>query len=121
MEQIYECLCEYEENGGNRGVRRIVAWLRLHRNDAGSARKIYRICRERHLTIRSKHRLSGAANAGRQTQKSENLLDRSFAAQRPNGKFLSDITEIGCRGGQFCLAAVLDCFDGTGDSTWMAT
>ena len=77
--------------------------------------------RERHLTIRSKHRLSGAANAGRQTQKSENLLDRSFAAQRPNGKFLSDITEIGCRGGQFCLAAVLDCFDGTGDSTWMAT
>ena len=40
LEQIYECLREDEENGENYGVRRIIAWLRLHRNYTGSTRRI---------------------------------------------------------------------------------
>lgn len=34
-------------------------------------------------------------------------------AQKPNEKFLTDITEIPCSDGKLYLAAVLDCFDGS--------
>ena len=113
LEQIYTCLREDEENGCNYGVRRIIAWLRLHRGYTGGDRRIYRICREHHLTIRTKHRPNGITKADRQAEKSENLIDRDFTAPKPNKKFLTDITEIPCSDGKLYLAAVLDCFDGS--------
>lgn len=113
LEQIYACLREDEENGRNYGVRRIIAWLRLHRGYTGGDRRIYRICREHHLTIRLKHRPNGITKADRQAEKSENLINRDFTAPKPNKKFLTDITEIPCSDGKLYLAAVLDCFDGS--------
>lgn len=113
LEQIYACLREDEENGDNYGVRRIIAWLRLHRGYTGGGRRIYRICREHHLTIRRKRRPNGITKADRQAEKSENLINRDFTAQKPNEKFLTDITEIPCRDGKLYLAAILDCFDGS--------
>lgn len=113
LEQIYACLREDEENGRNYGVRRIIAWLRLHRGYTGGDRRIYRICREHHLTIRPKHRPNGITKADRQAEKSENLINRDFTAPKPNKKFLTDITEIPCSDGKLYLAAVLDCFDGS--------
>lgn len=50
LEQIYDCLREDEEKGENYEVRRIICWLRLHRNYTSGFRRIYRICREHHLT-----------------------------------------------------------------------
>ena len=113
LEQIYECLREDEENGCNYGVRRIIAWLRLHRDYTGGDRRIYRICREHHLMIQSKRRPNGITRADRQAEKAENLIHRHFTAQKPNEKFLTDITEIPCQDGKLYLAAVLDCFDGS--------
>ena len=43
LEQIYECLQEDTENGENYGVRRIIMWLRLHKNYTGGDRRIYHI------------------------------------------------------------------------------
>ena len=37
LEQICECLRDDEENGCNYGVRRIIAWLRLHRGYTGGS------------------------------------------------------------------------------------
>lgn len=113
LEQIYECLREDEENGSNYGVRRIIAWLRLHRGYTGGSRRVYRICREHHLTIRPRRRPNGITEADRKAEKAENLILRDFTAKRPNEKFLTDITEIPCREGKLYLAAVLDCFDGS--------
>lgn len=110
MEQIYDCLREGEENYG---VRRIIGWLRLHRGYTGGSRRIYRICREHHLTIRRPSRPNGLAKADRQAEKSENLIQRDFTAEKPNQKFLTDITEIPSADGKLYLAAVLDCFDGS--------
>ena len=113
LEQIYDCLREDEENGENYGVRRIIGWLRLHRGYTGGSRRIYRICREHHLTIRRQRRPNGLTKADRQAEKSENLIKRDFTAAKPNQKFLTDITEIPCADGKLYLAAVMDCFDGS--------
>lgn len=113
LEQIYECLREDEENGENYGVRRIIDWLRLHRGYTGGSRRIYRICREHHLTIHRQRRSNGLTKADRQAEKSENLIKRDFTAAKPNEKWLTDITEIPCSDGKLYLAAVLDCFDGS--------
>jgi len=65
LEQIYDCLREDEENGENYGVRRIIAWLRLRRGYTGGDRRIYRICREHHLTIHRPRRPNGLTKADR--------------------------------------------------------
>lgn len=113
LEQIYECLREDTENGENYGVRRIITWLRLHKDYTGGSRRIYRICQEHHLTIQRKRRPNGITKADRQAEKSENLIKRDFTAEKPNEKFLTDITEIPCKDGKLYLSAILDCFDGS--------
>lgn len=111
-EQIYQCLREEPENA-NYGVRRIIWWLRLHRDYTGGDRRIYRICRENHLMIHPKRRPNGITREDRAAQKSENLIKQDFSAAKPNEKMLTDITEVTCADGKLYLAAVLDCFDGS--------
>lgn len=113
LEQIYECLREDEGTATITVSRRIIAWLRLQRSYTGGARRICHICQEHHLTIRRKRRSNGTTQADRQSGKSENLIKRDFTAEKPNQKFLTDITEIPCADGKLYLAAVLDCFDGS--------
>ena len=112
MEEIYQCLREEPENA-NYGVRRIIWWLRLHRGYTGGSRRIYRICKENNLIIRTKRRPNGITREDRAAEKSENLIKQDFSASRPNEKLLTDITEIACADGKLYLAAVLDCFDGS--------
>lgn len=112
LEQIYQCLREEPENA-NYGVRRIIWWLRQHRDYTGGARRIYRICREHNLLIRPKRRPNSITREDRAAQKSENLIKQDFSATKPNEKMLTDITEISCADGKLYLAAVLDCFDGS--------
>lgn len=69
LEQIYQCLREEPENA-NYGVRRIIWWLRLHRDYTGGDRRIYRICRESHLMIHPKRRPNGITREDREAQKS---------------------------------------------------
>lgn len=112
LEQIYQCLREEPENA-NYGVRRIIWWLRLHRDYTGGDRRIYRICRENHLMIHPKRRPNGITREDRAAQKSENLIKQDFSSAKPNEKMLTDITEVTCADGKLYLAAVLDCFDGS--------
>ena len=112
LTQIYECLREDAENGENYGVRRIIAWLRLHRGYSGGDRKIYQICKQNHLTIHCKRSSHSVTKVDRQAEKSENLIKQDFTTAKPNQKFLTDITEIPCSDGKLYLTAVLDCFDG---------
>lgn len=89
LEQIYDCPRGNEENGENYEVQRIIGWLRLYRGYGDGSRRIHRICREYRLTIRRQRCPNGLTKAGRQTEKSENLIKRDFAAAKPNqwGKF----------------------------------
>ena len=112
LEQIYQCLREEPENA-NYGLRRIIWWLRFHRDYTGGDRRIYRICRENHLMIHPKRRPNGITREDRAAQKSENLIKQDFSSAKPNEKMLTDITEVTCADGKLYLAAVLDCFDGS--------
>lgn len=120
LEQIYQCLREEPENA-NYGVRRIIWWLRFHRNYTGGDRRIYRICRENHLMIHPKRRPNGITREDREAQKSENRIKQDFSATKPNEKMLTDITEVSCADGKLYLAAVLDCFDGSIQGFQMAS
>lgn len=46
-------------------------------------------------------------------QAAENLIKQDFTAQKPNEKWLTDITEVSCIDSKLYLAPVLDCFDGS--------
>lgn len=120
LEQIYQCLREEPENA-NYGVRRIIWWLRFHRDYTGGDRRIYRICRENHLMIHPKRRPNGITLEDREAQKSENRIKQDFSATKPNEKMLTDITEVSCADGKLYLAAVLDCFDGSIQGFQMAS
>lgn len=49
---------------------------------------------------------------GETTPAPANLVDRDFTAERPNEKWLTDITEIKARDGKVYLSPMIDCFDG---------
>ena len=42
----------------------------------------------------------------------ENLIQRNFHADKPNQKWLTDITEFSISAGKIYLSAIVDCFDG---------
>jgi transposase InsO family protein len=111
LAQIYEILNEEPENA-NYGVRRLYKALRLKKGYKGSYSTVYRICKENNLMIKRRRKPNGITKADSEAQKSENLIKQNFTAEKPNEKWLSDITEIPCEDGKLYLAAVLDCYDG---------
>lgn len=41
-----------------------------------------------------------------------NAVNRNFHAEKPNGKWLTDITEFAIPAGKVYLSTIVDCFDG---------
>lgn len=108
--KIFEIIKADEENV-NYGMYRIYLALR----NAGysvSYHTVVRVCHENGLVIRRKRRPNGITHADRTAEKSENLINQDFTAEKPNEKWLTDITEIPCCDGKLYLAPVLDCYDG---------
>jgi transposase InsO family protein len=62
--------------------------------------------------IKKRPKPNGITKADAEAQKSENIIKQDFTAEKPNEKWLSDITEIPCADGKLYLAAILDCYDG---------
>ena len=72
--------------------------------------KGYRVCRDNGLlTKRRKPR--SLTKADPNAQKSEDLVNREFTAERPGVKWFTDITEIVCKDGKSYLCGILDGFD----------
>lgn len=85
------------------GVRRIFQYLRNNNGYKGSYSTIYRVCQENNLMIRCKHRANGITRQDAATQKAENLIQQDFTAEKPNQKWLMDITEIPCKDAKLYL------------------
>lgn len=81
--------------GGIECSRNRVARLMKRHGIAAKRRRVYKVS-----TTDSKHTYPVAPN----------LLDRQFSAERPNDKWLTDITYIPTREGWLYLAAVLDVY-----------
>jgi transposase InsO family protein len=108
--KIQDIIHAHEDNS-NYGVRRILLAL----SQIGvktSYSTVYRIMKEHGLLKKAKRHPNGLTREDAAAQKSENLIQRDFAASAPNQKWLSDITEVPCSDGKLYVSAVLDCFNG---------
>lgn len=109
---IKQVLGEDNENSENYGVRRIYLALHINKGYTGSYSTICRVCRENGITLPKKKGSNSLTVSDKEAQKSENLINQDFSAEKPNEKWLSDITEVQCADGKLYVAPVLDCFDG---------
>lgn len=109
---IKQILEEDSENSDNYGVQRIFLALRNNKGYKGSYSTVCRFCRENRITLPKKKKPNSLTKADKEAQKSEDLIKQDFTADRPNEKWLSDITEVPCADGKLYVAPILDCFDG---------
>lgn len=93
---------------GRYGYRRIKAALRTD----VSEKAVRRIMAESGLVAHVPERRRYSSYEGEATPAPGNLVNRDFTADRPNEKWLTDITEIKARDGKVYLSPMIDCHDG---------
>lgn len=100
----------YEQHRGLYGSPRIHAALKARGWTCGRKR-VARLMREAHLrSVRQSKRRVHTTQSKHPYPVAANLLNRQFEAQRPNQKWVADITFIPTRKGWLYLAVVLDLF-----------
>lgn len=100
----------YEEHQGCYGYRRIRDEL-VNRDHRVNHKKVQRIMKELDLksVVRMKKYRSYRGTVGKTAP---NVLDRNFQADRPNEKWVTDITEFKLFGEKLYVSPVLDLFNG---------
>lgn len=110
----------FETNYSCYGYRRMYVELG-HLGIVISEKVIRRIMSEEALVVRNTRRRRFSAYRGELTPAAENLIDRDFSADAPNGKWLTDITEFQIPAGKVYLSPLIDCFDGLAISWCLST
>jgi putative transposase len=100
----------YEHHRGRYGYRRITAVIRLA-GEIVNHKLIRRLMLQLGLKslVRPKKYRSYRGMLGRIAP---NLLNRQFAAQRPNEKWVTDVTEFNVKGHKLYLSPVMDLYNG---------
>lgn len=98
----------FADSKGRYGYRRIKAVLKT----GVSEKVVRRIMAEEGLVAHVPKRRRYSSYEGETTPAPANLVDRDFTAERPNEKWLTDISEIKARDGKVYLSPMIDCFDG---------
>lgn len=101
----------FDDAKGRYGYRRIHAVLAA-RNIIVSEKVIRRIMQEEQLIIQSIKRRKYSSYQGEISPAVNNIIERDFHAERPNEKWLTDITEFHIPAGKVYLSPIIDCFDG---------
>lgn len=110
----------FYEAGQSYGYRRIHAALR----NAGcliSEKIVRRIMKEEQLIVYRPKKKRFSSYLGEISPAVENLVNRNFRADKPNAKWLTDITEFGIPAGKVYLSPIIDCFDGMAVSWTIGT
>lgn len=96
----------YQENKGRYGYRRITTELR-HRGFPLNHKTVQRLMKELGLVcrVRMKKYHSYKGEVGKLAP---NLLDRNFEAEKPNRKWVTDVTEFSLFGQKLYLSPILD-------------
>ena len=105
-EQIRQC---QERSHHTYGYRRVHQWLKqrdVHRNP----KTILRIMQKYGLLSEIRRRRKWI-QMGQQIHKYQNLLDRKFNAERPNSKWVTDISYIHTQEGVLYLSMIRDLYD----------
>lgn len=99
----------HQESDGTYGAPRITAELREENGVAVNHKRVARIMRASGIEgvrLRRRHRTTVPDPA---VAKAPDLIGRDFTADRPNTKYVGDITYLPIEGGKFCyLATVID-------------
>lgn len=100
----------YDAHRGRYGYRRITATIR-HTGELVNHKQVRRLMLELGLKslVRAKKYRAWRGAVGRIAP---NLLDRQFKAQRPNEKWVTDVTEFNVRGQKLYLSPVMDLYNG---------
>ena len=99
----------YERHKGRYGYRRITAALR-QAGDVVNHKTIQRLMQT--LGLKSLVRPKKSRSYRGQQASIPNVLNRQFQAQRPNQKWVTDVTEFKVRGEKLYLSPVLDLYNG---------
>ncbi len=101
----------FHENSQCYGYRRIYGLLK-RRNVTVSEKVIRRIMREENLAVNCKRHRKYNSYQGEISPSVPNRIKRDFHAEKPNQKWLTDITEFALPAGKVYLSVLVDCFDG---------
>jgi putative transposase len=99
----------YNENRGVYGSPRIYQELK-DQGVVGSENRIARLMRLRGLRAKQTRRFKSTTKRNSAHQAAPNLLKQNFEAERPDQKWLADITYIATQEGWLYLAAILDMY-----------
>lgn len=93
------------------GYRRIHAVIKAS-GTVVSEKVIRRIMNEDHLEVPNIKRRKYSSYKGEVSPAVDNVIKRDFHANKPNQKWLTDITEFHIPAGKIYLSPIIDCFDG---------
>lgn len=68
--------------------------------------------KEENLVVKVKRTVKYNSYAGEITPSVPNKIERHFFTEKPNSKWLTDITEFAIPAGNVYLSLIVDCFDG---------
>ncbi len=101
----------FETNRNCYGYRRIHAAL-ARGGEQVSEKVVRRLMKEERLVVTTGRRRRYTSYQGELDPAPENLVNRDFHAEKPNEKWLTDITEFQLPAGKVYLSPMIDCFDG---------
>ena len=101
----------FDDSGHAYGYRRIHADLRNTGNKV-SEKVIRRIMKDEGLAVYHGRKRHYSSYQGEISPAVPNRLNRDFHADKPNEKWLTDITEFSIPAGKVYLSPIIDCFDG---------
>ncbi len=101
----------FTDSGERYGYRRLHAVLKTNGRKV-SEKVVRRIMNEESMEVYQRHHRKYNSYLGEITPEAANVLNREFHADRPNEKWLTDITEFSIPAGKVYLSPIIDCFDG---------
>ena len=104
--EIQEC---QEKTDKTYGYRRVWKWLK-DRNIVRNPKTVLRVMKKYGLLSEIRRRRKWV-NLGQQVHKYKNLLNRQFHADRPNTKWVTDISYIHTKEGVLYLSMIRDLYD----------
>ncbi len=115
-EEIAEKLEEMHTESPDKGYRRLRDDLEVYHHIPVNDKRVLRICRKRGIKSTIKYSNNGCTRQASNPQYiAENLLNREFHADKPNEKWLTDVTEFkwyeGIEVHKIYLSAILDLYD----------
>ena len=112
-ELIAEKVLEIHGEHPDMGYRRIRDTLAHDYNINVNDKRVLRVCRKKKVQSYIKHRYNCCTKpASDPAYIAENVLNREFKSDKPNEKWLTDITEFNIPAGKVYLSPIIDCFDG---------